>query len=54
MPSPLSEKFGENNPKKDWQWGSEQDTAFETLKTHLFSSPILGYAYSTLTYKYGS
>ena len=51
MPSPLSKKSKGKKPKKDWQWGSEQDTAFETLKTHLVSSPILGYADSTLPYE---
>lgn len=52
MPSPLKKKIkGKNRQTREWHWGAEQDKAFETLKTHLVSAPILGYADSTLPYE---
>lgn len=52
MPSPLKKKTkGKNRQTREWHWGAEQDNAFETLKTHLVSAPILGYADSTLPYE---
>jgi hypothetical protein len=41
----------ERNQRKTDKRRWEQDTAFETLKTHLVSSPLLGYADSILPYE---
>ena len=30
--------------KKDWIWNEDKDTAFQTLKDHLVSAPVLGFA----------
>ena len=43
MPNTTSKK-SKKHQQKPWQWGDEQDTAFETLKQQLISAPILGYA----------
>jgi hypothetical protein len=43
MPNPTSKK-SKKYQQKPWQWGDEQDIAFETLKQQLISAPILGYA----------
>ena len=43
MPNPTSKK-SKKHQQKPWQWGDEQDIAFETLKQQLISAPILGYA----------
>jgi hypothetical protein len=43
MPNPTSKK-SKKHQQKPWQWGDEQDIAFETLKQQLISAPILDYA----------
>jgi hypothetical protein len=43
MPNPTPKK-SKKHQQKPWQWGDEQDIAFETLKQQLISAPILGYA----------
>ena len=43
MPNTTSKK-SKKHQQKPWQWGDEQDTAFETLKQQLISAPILEYA----------
>ena len=43
MSTPTSKKPNKHQ-QKPWQWGDEQDIAFETLKQHLISAPILGNA----------
>ena len=52
MPTPkTTKKTKKSKPTKEWKWGKEQETAFETLKQHLISAPILGYADSSLPYE---
>jgi hypothetical protein len=36
-------KGGKKKEPKEWQWGPEQDQAFEALKTALTSPPLLSY-----------
>lgn len=50
MPTPMK-KTKRKTKTKEWKWGEAQDQAFETLKKHLTSSPILGYANSSLPYE---
>lgn len=50
MPTPMK-KTKRKTKTKEWKWGEPQDQAFETLKKHLTSSPILGYANSSLPYE---
>jgi hypothetical protein len=52
MPIPTGKKNkGEKKERREWYWGKEQMNAFDTLKRLLTSSPILGYADSTLPYE---
>jgi len=54
MPIPTGKKKTrgkKSTQKREWHWGDEQDRAFNTLKQHLTSTPILAYADSTLPYE---
>ena len=52
MPVTSGKKTKQKSAKKRvWHWGAEQDKAFDTLKSHLTSAPILGYADSSLLYE---
>ena len=44
MPSPLSKRNrSKKKEQKTWQWNEEQETAFQTLRNHLITPPILAY-----------
>ena len=52
MPIPTGKKNkGKKKERREWYWGENQMNAFDTLKRLLTSSPILGYADSTLPYE---
>ena len=52
MPIPTGKKNkGKKKERREWHWGEDQMNAFDTLKPLLISSPILGYADSTLPYE---
>ena len=52
MPIPTGKKSkGKKKERREWHWGEDQMNAFDTLKPLLISSPILGYADSTLPYE---
>ena len=48
MPSPLKKQKGKKSSaastRKPWQWGDEQESAFQTLKARLTAPPILAFA----------
>jgi hypothetical protein len=49
MPIPTEKKNkGKKKERREWYWGEVQMNAFDTLKRLRTSSPILGYADSTL------
>ena len=43
MPAPSSKRKSKAKEQKQWHWGDEEERAFETLKHHLTSPPILAY-----------
>ena len=51
IPTPNKKSKKKSKNPREWIWGKDQDTAFETLKQHLVSAPILGYANSSLPYE---
>nr|KAG5687855.1 hypothetical protein BaRGS_022397 [Batillaria attramentaria] len=53
MPSPLKQQKGKRkqHQQKPWQWGAEEDAAFNRLKDILSSPPVLGYADYTLPFE---
>lgn len=44
-------KRNQNSVQRSWEWGENQETAFQTLKQLLTSPPILGYADYTLPFE---
>jgi len=46
MPDPTKSKKGAKKTKvaREWKWGPEQETAFQSVKQLLSSPPVLGYA----------
>ena len=52
MPIPSGKKTNKKTKQqREWHWGDEQDRAFNTLKKHLTSAPLLGYADNLLPYE---
>ncbi|XP_056017057.1 uncharacterized protein LOC130053684 [Ostrea edulis] len=51
-PSPQSsKKKGKQQSSVNWRWGREQQEAFDVLRQHLISPPILGYPDMTIPFE---
>jgi hypothetical protein len=51
IPAPNKKKKSKYTSTREWKWDEAQQQAFQTLKDHLVSAPILGYATSFLPYE---
>ncbi|KAK3101184.1 hypothetical protein FSP39_001606 [Pinctada imbricata] len=51
MPCPISKRKSKQKDQKPWIWGPKQEEAFETLKKHLTSPPILAYPDFNLSFE---
>lgn len=52
IPAPnKKKKKSKSTATREWKWDDTQRQAFQTLKDHLVSAPILGYASSFLPYE---
>jgi hypothetical protein len=52
IPAPnKKKKKSKSTATREWKWDDAQRQAFQTLKDHLVSAPILGYASSFLPYE---
>jgi hypothetical protein len=51
IPAPNKKKKSKSTATREWKWDDAQHQAFQTLKDHLVSAPILGYASTFLPYE---